>query len=36
MTQLAQAAGISIGYLSQIERNQSKLPTPDIYRARHR
>ncbi|WOH52531.1 helix-turn-helix domain-containing protein [Bradyrhizobium sp. sBnM-33] len=26
LTQLAQAAGISIGYLSQIERNQSKLP----------
>lgn len=26
LTQLAQAAGISVGYLSQIERNQSKLP----------
>ncbi|WP_247474858.1 cupin domain-containing protein [Bradyrhizobium sp. 30] len=26
LAQLAQAAGISVGYLSQIERNQSKLP----------
>ncbi|WP_156952433.1 helix-turn-helix domain-containing protein [Bradyrhizobium sp. WSM1743] len=26
LTQLAHAAGISVGYLSQIERNQSKLP----------
>ncbi len=26
LTQVAQAAGISVGYLSQIERNQSKLP----------
>lgn len=26
LNQLAQAAGISVGYLSQIERNQSKLP----------
>ncbi|MCA1386138.1 MULTISPECIES: helix-turn-helix domain-containing protein [unclassified Bradyrhizobium] len=26
LTQLAQAAGISVGYLSQVERNQSKLP----------
>ena len=26
LTQLAQEAGISVGYLSQIERNQSKLP----------
>ena len=26
LTQLGQAAGISVGYLSQIERNQSKLP----------
>lgn len=26
LIQLAQAAGISVGYLSQIERNQSKLP----------
>lgn len=26
LTQLAQAAGISVGYLSQLERNQSKLP----------
>lgn len=26
LTQLAQAAEISVGYLSQIERNQSKLP----------
>ncbi|UFW71353.1 helix-turn-helix domain-containing protein [Bradyrhizobium sp. WU425] len=26
LSQLAQAAGISVGYLSQIERNQSKLP----------
>lgn len=26
LTQLAQSAGISVGYLSQIERNQSKLP----------
>lgn len=26
LSQLAQAAGISVGYLSQIERNQSRLP----------
>ncbi|UPJ63701.1 XRE family transcriptional regulator [Bradyrhizobium sp. 191] len=26
LTQLAQAADISVGYLSQVERNQSKLP----------
>lgn len=26
LTQLAQATGISVGYLSQIERNQSRLP----------
>lgn len=26
LTELAQATGISVGYLSQIERNQSKLP----------
>jgi transcriptional regulator with XRE-family HTH domain len=26
LTQVAQLAGISVGYLSQIERNQSKLP----------
>ncbi|MCK1488362.1 cupin domain-containing protein [Bradyrhizobium sp. 193] len=26
LIQLAQAAGISVGYLSQVERNQSKLP----------
>jgi transcriptional regulator with XRE-family HTH domain len=26
LVQLAEAAGISVGYLSQIERNQSKLP----------
>ncbi len=35
LQQVADAAGISVGYLSQIERNQSKLPIGILKKNQH-